>query len=100
LRVPLILCSQLSRPPSVAQREPNASRLKESGDLENMSEAIILLWREKDGEGAPAFCKVAKLKSSSARPRLQVVRRAGTITGFDSMDGGGAYDDGFSGGAL
>jgi replicative DNA helicase len=100
LRVPLILCSQLSRPPSGAQREPNASRLKESGDLENMSEAIILLWREKDGEGAPAFCKVAKLKSSSARPRLQVVRRAGTITGFDSMDGGGAYDDGFSGGAL
>lgn len=96
LRVPLILCSQLSRPPSGSQREPNASRLKESGDLENMSEAIVLLWREKDGEGAPAFCKVAKLKSSSARPRLQVVRRAGTITGFESVDGGESYDDDFA----
>lgn len=88
LRVPLVLCSQLSRPPSGSQREPNASRLKESGDLENMSEAIVLLWREKDREGAPAFAKVAKLKSSSARPRLMVRRGSGgVIAGFDPAPG-------------
>jgi replicative DNA helicase len=93
LRVPLVLCSQLSRPPSGAQREPNASRLKESGDLENMSEAIVLLWREMDGQNAPAFAKVAKLKSSSARPRLEVKRgKGGTITGFESLDGGRMSD--------
>lgn len=101
LRVPLVLCSQLSRPPSGAQREPNASRLKESGDLENMSEAIVLLWREEDGSGAPAFCKVAKLKSSSARPRLLIERgRGGTISGFSTLHGGESIDDGFKGGKL
>jgi len=94
LRVPLVLCSQLSRPANGGQREPNASRLKESGDLENMSEAIVLLWREMDGQGAPAFCKVAKLKSSADRPRLKIVRgNGGTIKGFESHDGGAQMSD-------
>lgn len=84
LRVPLILCSQLSRPSSGTRREPTVSSLKESGDLENMSEGVVLLWRESDTQYAPSMLKVAKLKSSDLRPRLRIVRSpAGVIVDFD-----------------
>lgn len=94
LRVPLLLCSQLSRPASGSRREPTVSSLKESGDLENMSEGVVLLWRDSDAEDAPAMIKVAKLKSSSSRPRLRVVRsKAGVIVGFEDIGDDDVSDD-------
>lgn len=94
LKVPLVLCSQLARPTSGAKREPTVSSLKESGDLENMSEAVVLLWRDSDAQDAPAFLKVAKLKSDSVRPRLRLVRgKAGVVEGFEELRDP-ALDDG------
>lgn len=90
LKLPLILCSQLTRSKAGAKREPSIDRLKESGDLENMSEGILLLWRESDEERAPAYLKVGKLKSSSARPRVELVRgKGGALDGFCDI---GAFD--------
>ena len=51
LDVPLFLTSQLSRPPAdkrAAGRVPTKHDLKEAGDLENMAELVLLLWREHD----------------------------------------------------
>lgn len=78
--VPVILCSQLSRPDGKKHREPTIYDIKGSGDVENMAEAIILMWKESDDEHAECFAKVAKLKDSPARPRSLVVRNgAGAI---------------------
>lgn len=46
LGIPVVLVSQFSRPrlDSVVQREPTIHDLKESGDIENAAEVIILLW--------------------------------------------------------
>lgn len=77
-RVPLVLGSQLSR----AERgkpfsEPHLSDLKESGDVENESEAVVLLWRENDTEDGAELGKIAKVKDGPRRPRFQLVRGQG-----------------------
>jgi replicative DNA helicase len=75
LRVPLVMGSQLKRPENGNPfREPNSTDLKDSGDIENMSEAILLLWPKSDDQGAPVFGKVSKVKWSDARPRFQILR--------------------------
>lgn len=89
LRVPLVLCSQLSRGQGGA--EPTKKSLKESGDLENMSEAIVLLWRQDDSPGRPTHGKIAKLKNSAdeARTRFDIVRgRGGGIEAFAPCSAG------------
>lgn len=88
LGVPLILTSQLKRAPSDKPfREPNASDLKEAGELENSAEVVLLLWKKGDGENAPTFGKVAKVKWSPRRPRFEVERnpRTGAIVGLSRM---------------
>jgi replicative DNA helicase len=61
--VALILVSQISRPPKGDEsREPTKHDLKESGDLTNASEAIVLLWRNDESDGAVITCKLAKSK--------------------------------------
>ena len=73
--VPLILASQLRRPENGSPfKEPTSTEMKDSGDIENMSEAIILLWTESDAENAPAMGKVAKLKWSDKRPKFMLAR--------------------------
>jgi replicative DNA helicase len=71
----LVLGSQLSRP---AKGNPFAevffSDLKESGDIENMSEVIMLLWKTGDDDDALALGKVAKVKWSPKRPRFEIQR--------------------------
>ncbi len=75
--VPLILGSQLKRPDgSNPFKEPVNGDLKDTGDLENMSEAIVLLWNESDEEDAPCFGKVSKVKWSPKRPRFELQRDA------------------------
>lgn len=73
LGVPLVLGSQLSRPTKEKPfAEPHVSELKESGDLENMAEIILLLWKTSDEENADILGKVAKVKWSPRRPRVRM----------------------------
>jgi replicative DNA helicase len=76
LGVPLVLSSQLKRPDGKGG-EPTLHDLKETGDLENIAEAVILLWRASDEDNAPTYGKVAKAKSSPKRPRFMLVRGDG-----------------------
>jgi replicative DNA helicase len=83
LNVPLFLCSQIRRPESQVAKswEPTMHHLKESGDIENMAEGIVLLWKESDQDHARTLGKIAKLKSGSRRPRFELIRdHAGAIT--------------------
>lgn len=77
----LVLASQLSRPSKEKPfGEVYTSDLKESGDIENMAEVVMLLWRNGDKSDSLTLGKVAKIKWSSARPRFAVQRnQAGSI---------------------
>lgn len=71
----LVICSQLSRPPSDSKfREPMTHHLKESGDIENMAEAIVMLWNTSDKPGSNVYGKVAKLKWGYAGHRFRFER--------------------------
>lgn len=48
LEVPVVLASQLRRRTDRQDRRPSKHDLKETGDLENMAELIVLLWNEGD----------------------------------------------------
>ncbi len=75
LGVALVLGSQLSRPDKTKPfAEPHVNDLKESGDLENMSEVVLLLWKTSDEDDAQTLGKVAKVKWSPRRPRFELVR--------------------------
>ena len=75
LGIVLVLGSQLSRSAGrVRGNEPTSQSLKESGDLENMAEIVIVLWRESDEPNAPTLGKVAKDKVSGERSRFRLVR--------------------------
>lgn len=98
-KVPVILVSQLSRPENKKHREPTMFDIKGSGDVENMAEGIVLIWRDGDYEGAEAFAKVAKLKDSPKRPRVSMLRdEGGAITRLVPLER--STSDGFAEGAL
>ena len=84
LGVPLVLTSQLSRGED-DNREPTVKRLKESGDLENGAQVILLVWvdkRDAESKGwasAPVRMKVAKLKRAPERPRVMFTRGPGGV---------------------
>lgn len=84
LGVPLALTSQLSRGED-DNREPTVKRLKESGDLENGAQVILLVWvdkRDAESQGwasAPVRMKVAKLKRAPERPRVMFNRGPGGV---------------------
>ena len=87
LGVTTVLGSQVSRP---SKEKPFGeiffNDLKESGDIENMSEVIALLWKNGDKDNSLTLGKIAKIKWSSARPRFQVQRsQAGSIVGVQPM---------------
>jgi replicative DNA helicase len=84
--VALVLASQLKRPEAGSPfREPNSTDMKDSGDIENMSEAILLLWPDSDGQNATTIGKVSKVKWSSQRPRFSLGRNpnTGAVTSID-----------------
>jgi replicative DNA helicase len=73
--VPLVLASQLKRPEGGAVgKEPSSNDLKDSGDVENMSEAVILLWPVSDEENAQTLGKVSKVKWSPKRTKFALHR--------------------------
>ena len=84
LGVTCVLGSQVSRPSKDRPfGEVYASDLKESGDIENMSEVVMLLWRTGDKTDSPTLGKVAKVKWSPERPRFQVQRDgSGAVVGL------------------
>lgn len=70
----LVMGSQLSRPEKGREfKEPRLEELKESGDLENMAEIVILLWKMSDQDDAVSAGKVAKVKWTGRRPRFELV---------------------------
>lgn len=75
LGVPLVISSQLKRPENGNPfRPPTSNDLKDSGDIENMSDSIVLMWQANDDEHAPTLGKVSKVKWSDDRPRFRLER--------------------------
>lgn len=63
LGVALVLVSQISRPESKnANAKPTKHHLKESGDVTNAAEVIILLWRDVESDESRINAWVAKCK--------------------------------------
>lgn len=63
LGVVLVLVSQLARPyDKTTNKIPSKHDLKESGDVTNQAEVILLLWREEESDVSPVKCWVAKCK--------------------------------------
>jgi replicative DNA helicase len=65
LKVALLLISQLTMPRDDVgvAKEPSKYSLRESGDLTNAAEAIILAWRDEESDDSPVKLKIAKSKS-------------------------------------
>lgn len=69
----LVLGSQLKRADeSKPFAEPHAGHLKETGDLENMSDVVLLNWKTSDESDARCLGKIAKIKWSRWRPRYEL----------------------------
>ena len=66
LNVVLVALSQLSRAAGDAGHEPKLSTLRESGSIEQDSDVVIMLWRDKE-EGIPGAPKL--IKGSVAKNR-------------------------------
>jgi replicative DNA helicase len=81
--IPLVLGSQMSRADK-RQRftEPFDDELKETGEIENKAEVIVLLWNSGDDESATAHGKVTKVKWGGRKPRFDIVRNptSGALT--------------------
>ena len=82
LRVPLVLGSQCRRLEAgrggKGYREPRPADLKETGDLENEAEVILMCWEPKPKH--PARCRLAKLKWGPGGHLWELIRsEAGVI---------------------
>jgi replicative DNA helicase len=70
LSVPVIALSQLSRQPEMREsKEPRLSDLRESGSIEQDSDLVLFLWREKEraAEDASADGEVINMKLAKHR---------------------------------
>lgn len=74
LGVALVLLSQLTIPPGGAGKEPEKHWLKETRDLANMTDVLLLAWREQEDEFAPIRLKVAKGKDGGLTKRWTMQR--------------------------
>lgn len=75
LDMALVLLSQLNRPPKGSEnREPGKHDLKETGDLEDGAENIVMVWREQENDFAPIHLKLAKGKSGGLGQRWSMQR--------------------------
>ena len=80
LGVPLVVTSQLSRPgKDETMREPSRHHLKESGDIENMAELIVMLWKHDAMDHNAVSAKLDKSKWGGDGARWQMVRRHGVL---------------------
>jgi replicative DNA helicase len=75
LGIALILLSQLTMPANgEAAREPTKHDLKESRDLANAAEWVVVLWRDDDNDASAIHCKLAKSKNGNVGARWQIAR--------------------------
>ncbi len=75
LGVLLVLVSQIARPKDGDEfKAPSKHALKESGDVVNMAEVILVLWREYASDTAPIHVKVAKSKNGGLGLTWQMTR--------------------------
>lgn len=82
LEVPLVIGSQLSRGTDDSEgKEPTIKRLKESGNLENGAQVILMFWVAKDKTDSwdEIRGKIAKLKRAPRRPKWAMKRTFGGI---------------------
>lgn len=82
LEVPVVIGSQLSRGTDDAEgKEPTIKRLKESGNLENGAQLILMFWVAKDKTDSwdEIRGKIGKLKRAPRRPRWAMQRCNGGI---------------------
>ena len=73
LGVPVVLLAQINRGEDEF-REPHMKDLAETGNLEQMAQAAILMWRESDKPGAATWAKVAKIKRGDRGRRFRLDR--------------------------
>lgn len=80
LGVPVVLASQLSRPQGgdIGKR-PHVHRLKESGDIENAAELVLMLWRASSGDDAPVSGYIAKSKWGGGDREWKMTRKEGLL---------------------
>lgn len=74
-KVPVILPSQIVKPQN-GKAEPGSNDLNGSSAIKNMSEAVIMLWKDDDSD-QHTMGKVVKLKNGPERPRVMLKRNAG-----------------------
>ena len=84
LDVPLVLFSQLSRPEKGDPfREPYLSDMKESGTIENSSDAVVMMWiltdDKQDESYGVVLAKVAKTRIDERGQRWAMVRTSGQV---------------------
>jgi replicative DNA helicase len=77
-KIPLVLNSQLTR----SKDAPTISSLKESGDLENEAEIVMLLWRERNKQNPRTLWRIGKAKWCGEQPE-----------GYVKFGIGGAIED-------
>ncbi len=99
LGVALILASQLSRPPKdKPHREPTKHDLKESGDVENRAQAIVMLWRDEQGQVWGKVDKVKQARGIREPFRLEHLEGSldelrGVYVPDEELANAGRYDD-------
>lgn len=74
----VVLLSQLTIPEGQEGKEPKLHWLKESRDLGNMAEKVILAWREQPSEWAPVHLKYVKGKSGGLGQQWMMQRNRDT----------------------
>ena len=80
LGVPLVLASQLRRPPEGDRRgRPSKHDLKEAGDLENMAELILMLWRDPPDDEDHVNGYVPKSKWGGDGMQVRFARQGGML---------------------
>ena len=80
LGVPVVLNSQLSRPKDGEQfKRPHIHKLKESGDMENSADLVLLLWRQSPDDHAPVNGYIAKSKWGGGGADWVMRRRDGLL---------------------
>lgn len=84
LGIVLVVVSQLSRPQDKAVgKRPTKHDLKESGDVTNQADAILLLWRMEESDDALVLTWVAKGKSGGIGQWWQMERKeSGRLEAF------------------
>lgn len=87
LNIPVFMLAQVNRTGQAREKnEPTMNDLRDSADLENNSDAIIMTWIEDEDRPEQAMMKVAKARGwRTGKFRLL---RQGQYARFDNADGG------------